>query len=363
MTTRTYRAAFRRSHATLLALTLLAGTLLWGAAAQAQQAPYLSQPLTNPSFTEAIMSTCGGSLELSGKEGEKPRIEVYITSNNGKKLSQQEVEKRLSERYEIIIETSGNTLKAEARCKSGIKLDWRESLNISFKVYINSKVNSNLRTSGGSITMHQVAGRHNFTTSGGSLRLSHLYGDINGSTSGGSIQLTDSDGEINLRTSGGSITAERSKGSLQLTTSGGSIRLANLDGNVTVSTSGGSISAQDVKGALSSRTSGGSIRIEGLRGSVDAATSGGSVNVGIVEVGSYVKLSTSAGGINITMPGNKGLDLDLAGMRVNVPTLQNFSGSTANNKIKGSVSGGGIPVSARASGGSVNLSFSGGVLN
>lgn len=339
------------------AFFLLTITLATATAALAQGTPYLTQPLKSGNYSEAILSSCGGSLTLSGEAAQAPRVEVYITSNMGKKLSQEEIERRLNDLYEIVIETSGDVLKAEARCKSGVKLDWRQSLNISFKVFINSKVNSNLRTSGGSITMDGLNGQHQLATSGGSLRLGNLSGTVKGSTSGGTIYLSNSDGDISLRTSGGSINADNSKGTLQLNTSGGSIRLSQLNGNISVATSGGSINADNIRGDLNAKTSGGSIRIGQLRGSVDAATSGGSVNANIIELGKYVKLRTSAGGINLTMPGNSGLDLDLSGTRVNVPSLQNFSGSTSNTKVRGTIQGGGIPVSATSGGGSVNLNF------
>ena len=67
-------------------------------------------------------------------------------------------------------------------------------------------------------------------------------------------------------------------------------------------------------------------------------------------------LKTSGGSINAIIPSGLGLDLDLSGNRVNTE-LQNFSGKSEKNSIQGSMNGGGIEVTMRTSGGSVNLDY------
>jgi DUF4097 and DUF4098 domain-containing protein YvlB len=322
----------------------------------AQDEPYYVKPLDGLNLKEAELITSGGSLSVYGGGGEKARLEVYIKSNNNKSLSKSEIEERLKERYELIIEASSDKVKAHAKQKNGWT-DWKNALSISFKLYVPSRINSDLKTSGGSITLKGLDGNHDFTTSGGSLNVENVKGNIDGKTSGGSITVKGSEGKINLKTSGGSITAENSKGEIDLATSGGSLKLGGLEGKIEATTSGGSVSVDAINGELLTKTSGGSIKITRLKGSVDAGTSGGSVSVDIDQLGNYVKLRTSAGSIDLNIPSGKGVDLDLSGMKVNVPNLGNFSGSASESQLKGSVNGGGVPVTAKASAGKVNLSF------
>lgn len=152
------------------------------------------------------------------------------------------------------------------------------------------------------------------------------------------VVYTPSESIVNGSTSGGSVSAENIVHTLNLRTSGGSINLDQTYGNINVRTSGGGIRVTDSGGALSARTSGGSIRAD------------------LGEVTGDLDLRTSGGSIRINVPGETGCDLNLRGNRVNVD-LVNFTGSSERNSIEGSMNGGGYKITARTSGGSVNLDF------
>ena len=55
------------------------------------------------------------------------------------------------------------------------------------------------------------------------------------------------------------------------------------------------------------------------------------------------------------MPMDKGLDLDLDGNRVHVPEIKNFSGKIEKDRVKGSINGGGIPVTMDANSGGIHI--------
>jgi hypothetical protein len=55
------------------------------------------------------------------------------------------------------------------------------------------------------------------------------------------------------------------------------------------------------------------------------------------------------------MPMDKGIDLDLCGQKVKVPTLSKFSGTVEKNRVKGSLNGGGITVKMEANSGGVYI--------
>jgi DUF4097 and DUF4098 domain-containing protein YvlB len=261
---------------------------------------------------------------------------MYVKEGS-RNLSKSEIQEILDRDYEIRIEQRGGTLEAYAKRKNN--LNWRNGLSISFKVQTGNKVTTDLSTSGGSIRLAHLSGRQNFKTSGGSLEVENLDGNITGRTSGGGIRAYDSRGTINLSTSGGSI------------------KMEGLNGDIDVSTSGGSIDGRLLRGSLKASTSGGSIDLENLNCSINASTSGGGLTAVLDELPGDVRLSTSAGNVNLTLPSNTGANLDLKGFNVNVDGLTNFQGSNNKGKLNGSINGGGANVHASTSAGNVNLSF------
>lgn len=316
---------------------------------------YLTKSLSGETIKDLEVATSGGSITVEDSEAAQSKVEVYVRSGNGRSLSREEIEERLEEDYDLEVAVSGSKLTAIAKSQSN--LNWRNSLSISFKIYLPGNISSNLRTSGGSIHLKGLSGNQDFATSGGSLHIDDLTGSIKGRTSGGGIHVFNSSDLLDLRTSGGSIEAGNCSGDITLATSGGSIRLDRLNGSVNATTSGGGIDGNDIKGDLLAHTSGGSINLQGISGSLDAGTSGGRVNADLVALGDYVKISTSAGGVDLSLPSGKGLNLDLKANKIHAGTLNNFKGTVEDDHIEGQLAGGGIPVEVRASAGSINLDW------
>ncbi|MBC3788179.1 hypothetical protein [Spirosoma utsteinense] len=338
----------------LYSLTTIAGNVPDRKGAGSDDTPY--QVKTFSGTINAVRAeTSGGSLTVEGGTDRNAKVEMYVRANNSRdNLDKQEIEERLRE-YDITIVREGSTIVATAK-RRGSNNDWKRSVSISFKFYTPRAVSTDLRTSGGSITLNELSGKQRFRTSGGSLNLTDVDGDINGQTSGGSIHLDrcKSKDRMDLQTSGGSIEAKESSGSMRLHTSGGSIRLTDLRGDIDAQTSGGSVQGSDITGDIKAGTSGGSVRLANISGSVEANTSAGSVDVSIVKLGEYVRLSTSVGSVRVKMPLDKGMDLNLSGNRVTIPTsLSKFDGDIEKDRVRGRLNGGGIAVNISASNGSV----------
>lgn len=265
------------------------------------------------------IETSGGSIKTIGHAENSVRVEMYVRRSN-RYYSPSDTD---LDDFEINISQSGNTVTASAeRENSGIG-GWftnNHNFSISFVVYTPSESIVNGGTSGGSVSAENITHTLHLRTSGGSVKADKVSGEVSLRTSGGSISLTDSDGTIDARTSGGSINLDRTYGNINVRTSGGGIRVT------------------DSGGTLSARTSGGSIRAD------------------LGEVTGDLDLRTSGGSIRIHVPGEAGYDLNLRGNRVNVD-LVNFTGSSERNSIEGSMNGGGYKITARTSGGSVNLDF------
>ncbi len=322
--------------------------------AQTDKTPFTTKSLSNESIKDVEVETSGGSIAVSGVTT-NARVEVYITSNNNKQLTKEEIQQRLDEKYSLNISVANNKVTAIARLKEKMT-DWKKALNISFKIFVPRNVSTDLSTSGGSISLTNLSGNLKFSTSGGSLDLDNVGGNVDGRTSGGSINLENSKDDIELSTSGGSIDAKNCDGKLRLTTSGGSLDLKDLKGDIRATTSGGSIHGSDVEGELITHTSGGSIHLSDLSCSLETSTSGGNIDVSIKQLGKYIKISNSAGNVDVTLP-NKGLDLDLSASKIKTGQLNNFSGKVDEEEINGKLNGGGVPVRIDAGSGKISLSL------
>jgi hypothetical protein len=318
--------------------------------------PYLTKSLAHDAISSVMVNTSAGGISVSGQSGQEPRVEVYIRGNNNRELSKEEIKKRLDEDYDLSVTVNGHEVTAIAKNKHNFS-NWRNQISISFKIYVPEQVSTDLKTSGGGIRLDHLKGNETFTTSGGGLQIDRLSGMIHGRTSGGGIDVSNSSENIDLETSGGGITAKDCSGKIKLQTSGGGLRLENLKGDITAHTSGGGVEGSNIEGELVTSTSGGGIDLRDMNCSLDANTSAGSLNAQMKHVGKYLRLSSSAGDVNIELPAKQGLDLNLHGDAVNQHQFNGFNGEWDKDHVRGTVNGGGAPVSASASSGNINVKF------
>jgi len=336
-----------------LFLLLFVALALFSSAQKENQEPYLTKSLSGETIKNIEAITSGGNISVTGASA-NARIEVYISPNNSKNsLTKDEIKQRLEELYDLDVSVKGNKLNAIVKNKKKIT-DWKNSLSIGFKIYVPENVGTDLTTSGGNISLKNLAGDQRFNTSGGNLDLEQLSGKVNGRTSGGNINLQGCKDDIELNTSGGNITAGNCSGNLKLTTSGGGLRLDELKGNINASTSGGNVRGKNISGELKAHTSGGNVDLEDLSCSLESSTSGGNIDVAFTDLGKYIKLNNSGGNIALSVPKNKGMDLDLSG-EISNTHFENFSGKMDKNLVKGKLNGGGIPVTVDASSGRVKI--------
>jgi len=311
------------------------------AGAQSGRAPFLQKSFPRESIRQVETQTSGGNISVTGEASGEARVEVYISSNNGRNndaLSKEEIQKRLDEEYDLNISLNGNKLTATARPKQR-NTNWRRGLNISFKIFVPQAASSFVLTSGGNLDIDQLSGK------------------VTGRTSGGNVAITDSKDDIDVSTSGGNIQAEHCEGTIRLVTSGGNLDLRALKGTVHATTSGGHVGGEAIAGELQTRTSGGNIDLRDLSCSLRASTSGGSIDVKIKTPGKYIDLENSSGNITLELPQGQGMDLKIRGERVHTGTMSNFHGDMDEKHISGSLNGGGIPVTVDGNSGNVRLSF------
>jgi DUF4097 and DUF4098 domain-containing protein YvlB len=296
-----------------LALLAVAG----GACAQHDDGkPYLTKSFPAGGIKNVRVETSGGGIAVNGQNGGEARIEMYVRSNRGRELADADIKERLEKDYDITLEKNGDALVARAkRRRNG---DWDNALSISFKVFPPTNVSTDLQTSGGGIKLADLNGTQKAETSGGGIDLRNIKGNAAVETSGGGIKVENFDGKLDAVTSGGGIDATGNLGDSRLVTSGGGIKLNAVSGNVEAETSGGGITAE------------------------------------IRKLGKRLSLSTSGGSIDVKMPMDQGMDLDLQGDKVQV-AMNNFDGVVEDDHVRGKLNGGGIPVRMSTSGGRVKI--------
>jgi DUF4097 and DUF4098 domain-containing protein YvlB len=149
-----------------------------------------------------------------------------------------------------------------------------------------------------------------------------------------------------VTSSNGAIRAFDVEGPVRLRTSNGSIRAENLTGSLDAQTSNASIEALHVAGGASLHTSNGRVHAEDVRGSFEATTSNSGVNarLGKLEPGKTVRVETSNGGVDLTLPpldrndvrvstNNSGITLHLPG-QVNARVMARTSNASINTDLE-----------------------------
>jgi DUF4097 and DUF4098 domain-containing protein YvlB len=280
-----------------------------------------------------------GALVVEGSKTDQIVVRV-IKGVNGRSESDAE---ELFERFSVAFDPSARGLEILGRYdRPGGWRDWggNRGLQVRFEVEVPEAVNVDLKTSGGSIQVADIAGEALVHTSGGSLNLEDIGGHVEARTSGGSIEAHDLGDRSLLRTSGGSIRVEGAGGDVDCQTSGGSITISGADGEV------------------DAQTSGGSIRLAQIAGAVNATTSGGSIEAEIIgQPESDMSLRTSGGTVTLRLDETVRADLDAqaSGGSVKSDIAVSVRGEVKRDRLQGTMNGGGPLLTLRSSGGGVRI--------
>ena len=284
----------------------------------------------------------GGSVDIVGWE--QPRAEVsYVQGGKGN-------------RHDVEVVKDGNDLvvTSETVPNEG------QSRSLEFTIHVPNRFSVTLESSGGSLAIQGLDGDFKGTTMGGSLTLTDVKGKVKLETMGGNIQVTDATLDGNLSTMGGTVYLKDVVGDIDAESMGGNVKYENVRGRdgklrvpgnisgietvedagesinektVTISTMGGNIVLDEAPaGALVSTmggdivieqaskvidasTMGGNITLDVIDGSVNAATMAGKIDVviekGLGEGTEGANLSSCCGDVDLTVPADLSLDLDL----------------------------------------------------
>jgi DUF4097 and DUF4098 domain-containing protein YvlB len=154
-----------------------------------------------------------------------------------------------------------------------------------------------IETSGGGVTVTEIAGRVEAESGGGKIHLDDVGGPVTAQTGGDSIDIGTVNGDLHLETGGGSINISNAKGRVNATTGGGNIMLISSAQETTLEAGGGNIAVKKCGGRLKVSTGGGNIELGDISGPVEIETGGGSIRLGWAK--GVVRAETGAGRIEL----------------------------------------------------------------
>ena len=319
----------------IITITLMLGVLL-ALAPVAQGKGELNQEFKVKSGQKIeIEMKEGGSLDVQGWDKNLVKVTCIAHRN-------------ALDDWDIEIEETGFGLRLEAELKSRhIK-----SNNFEVRLMVPRKFDISTRSGGGGIVITGVTGNFKGKTGGGQILLREVAGHVRLSTGGGWIEIEDSDlngkvssgggggmvrnvtGNVKVTSGGGAISYENvrnrdgdlrgpgrytddkiSSGTIIQDSAGGSIRLRQAPEGAIVETGGGDIRILNASRMVKAKTGGGDIRIEIDNGSVKATTGAGDIEVTVVsglgEGREGIELRTGHGEINVILPADASVELDL----------------------------------------------------
>jgi hypothetical protein len=288
----------------------------------------------------------GTDLRVEGTGGNQVVVRILLSGPE-----------RMLERMTLSAEQSGNDVSIAAKHGTGKWTDWLGGWNLDGKIEVQvpRDYHLDIRTSGGDINVGQLKGNARGRTSGGDIQIVEVQGPVEMQTSGGDIRVEQVAGATRVGTSGGDIEIVRLNGDLDAKTSGGYIHLDDVVGQVVARTSSGNVIARGVRGDSDLKTSGGDIRAT-IDGKIAAHTSGGDVTAELVGPNRGISVSSSGGDLTVRVPKDTKGELNAStsggSVRTELPVTTTEMGE---RKLRGTINGGGDPIHARTSGGSIKV--------
>ena len=273
--------------------------------------------------TKSFSVEKGGRFEITTRSGD---IRITPWSKNEVNVNAEGIDDEDLDRLKMT--QSGNTVRVDFRPRSswggwdGDQIRFDISVPADFNVQmktsggdlevmgtINGRIDGS--TSGGDITLNNVAGTVDMSTSGGDIKVGDIKGNVELNTSGGDITLRKVDGEAKVKTSGGDIRVESVGKKLEARTSGGDIEIGDVGGEANVSTAGGDVKVKKVSGDAKLKTAGGNINLDGASGKVEAGTAGGDIKAELRPSGKGgSELATAGGIIRLAVPENSKVTIE-----------------------------------------------------
>ena len=235
------------------------------------------------------------------------------------KVSNAQEADALRQKLDVQMRKTNNDVKVTVRWAGDRNDDDRRKVRVNFRIAMPRKFNLDLRTIG-------------------SARVGDLDGTVKAVMKGGSIQFRNVTGPVTARTDGGSIS------------------LRDVGGDLDATSNGGSVAAGRVNGKVVARANGGSVAIDEATDAIDAKAAGGSVAAYISkQPRSDSKLIAEAGNVELRLPESIAVNMDASCSAGRLSSDFSLNGHQDENRLKGTINGGGPLVMVRASAGNIYI--------
>ncbi len=293
-----------------------------------------------PAFAETrieknLKLSPGGEFRLDTDLG---RVTVTGSADSGARVVITSKRKDLEELLTFRFDETPGAVKITARQKHRFHWFHNSGNGVQYEIQVPHETRLSIETSGGGITVSGTRGPAKLDTSGGAIHVDDLVGDLDADTSGGGIDLSNIRGKVRASTSGGGVDATAIDGPIFAESSGGSIDLERVTGDIDADTSGGGIRIVDAGGRVQADTSGGGIEASFLKGNSQGGT-----------------LSSSGGGIEVTLDPEADLNIEASGTAVRTDLPLRVKGEISRGSLSGSLGKGGNTLRVHTSGGSVRI--------
>ncbi len=260
---------------------------------------------------EVNVDADAGSVKIESWDKNEVSIVVEVEGSDSR-----------AEKYKVEFRQEGNTVYVTGKVRDKSFFKWHVgNLEALYTIYTPKRFNSKVNTSGGNVESKNLVGRSELTTSGGNVRVEKLEGETILSTSGGNVEAMSVNGNIEAETSGGNVFLESIVGNVKGYTSGGDVEFIGIDGRVQGGTSGGNVT----------------VKVSGENKGIDVETSGGDIDIFIKEgIGADIDAETSGGSVDCDLP-------------------VTVRGKVRESELHGKINGGGNPLRASTSGGSIHI--------
>jgi DUF4097 and DUF4098 domain-containing protein YvlB len=302
----------------------------------------LKKVSVNSNVQKIVGESTSADFKIVGDAASNAYVEVFAKSGNNKKLSLEEAQKFIADKYILDIQQSGNELKLIAKRKSGFNWNNSDNINIRFNIHVPSNVSTKITSTSGDVSLQGLNGDQLFSATSGDFAAENIKGNIQVKTTSGDASL--------INVSGGSLNFDGTSGDLSLET--------GTFTNIKSTTTSGDISLHNASGNLIASSSSGDLNIVLNRGSVQAGSSSGDQNLEIKNPKDFIRTSAGSGDIRIKVPSNIGADVNLRGSSVSMSSKSKFVGDfTKDRSAVGKWNGGGLIIDVKTGSGDINLDW------
>jgi hypothetical protein len=262
---------------------------------------------------EVIVDADAGTVEIDSWDKDEVSVVVEIEGTDSR-----------ADKYVVDFKQDGNKIMITGKVRDKSFFKWHVgNLDAHYTIQTPKKFSAKVKTSGGNVNARNLIGTVDLNTSGGNVEVEKIEGQTTASTSGGDVNVSDIVGDVDAETSGGNVMCENIVGSVDGHTSGGNVEIRSVDGRVKAGTSGGSVVC----------------KVTGENKGIDAETSGGDIDIYLKEnISATIDAETSGGSV----------DCDL-------PVV--VKGKVRESELHGKINGGGYPIQASTSGGSIRIAL------